>query len=203
MQDNKNISELKEDNQNIIENKELNIWEALIPVVILMAMLAYNIFFVEDQEWFGAYTNQIILLLGGGIAAIVGLYNKVSFRRMLTEIWENLRSVYVPIMILFLVGALAGTWLVSGVIPAMVYYGLQVLSPGIFLPASVIICAVISIATGSSWTTSATVGIALIGIGTALGINPGMIAGAVISGAYFGDKMSPLSDTTNLAPAMA
>ena len=122
---------------------------------------------------------------------------------MLKEVWENLRSVFVPIMILFLVGALAGTWLVSGVIPAMVYYGLQVLSPEIFLPASVVIAAVISIATGSSWTTSATVGIALVGIGTALGINPGMIAGAVISGAYFGDKMSPLSDTTNLAPAMA
>ncbi|GAL67897.1 Na+/H+ antiporter NhaC [Jejuia pallidilutea] len=122
---------------------------------------------------------------------------------MLTEIWENLKSVFVPILILFLVGALAGTWLVSGVIPAMVYYGLQVLSPAIFLPASVVISAIISIATGSSWTTSATVGIALVGIGTALGINPGMIAGAVISGAYFGDKMSPLSDTTNLAPAMA
>jgi NhaC family Na+:H+ antiporter len=102
-----------------------------------------------------------------------------------------------------MVGALAGTWLVSGIIPAMVYYGLQVLSPEIFLPASVVIAAIISIATGSSWTTSATVGIALVGIGSALGISPGMIAGAVISGAYFGDKMSPLSDTTNLAPAMA
>jgi len=101
------------------------------------------------------------------------------------------------------VGALAGSWLVSGIIPAMVYYGLQVLSPEVFLPASVIIAAIISIATGSSWTTSATVGIALIGIGSALGIPSGMIAGAVISGAYFGDKMSPLSDTTNLAPAMA
>ena len=122
---------------------------------------------------------------------------------MINEIWENLKSVFIPIMILFLVGALAGTWLVSGVIPAMVYYGLQVLSPEIFLPASVVIAAIISIATGSSWTTSATVGIALIGIGTALGISGGMIAGAVISGAYFGDKMSPLSDTTNLAPAMA
>jgi NhaC family Na+:H+ antiporter len=104
---------------------------------------------------------------------------------------------------LFLVGALAGTWLVSGIIPAMVYYGLQVLSPAIFLPASVVIAAIISVATGSSWTTSATVGIALVGIGSALGIPTGMIAGAVISGAYFGDKMSPLSDTTNLAPAMA
>ncbi len=122
---------------------------------------------------------------------------------MVAEVWENWKSVFVPIMILFLVGALAGTWLVSGIIPAMVYYGLQVLSPEIFLPASVIIAAIISIATGSSWTTSATVGIALVGIGSALGIPTGMIAGAVISGAYFGDKMSPLSDTTNLAPAMA
>jgi len=122
---------------------------------------------------------------------------------MAEEIWQNLKSVLTPILILFLVGALAGTWLVSGIIPAMVYYGLQVLNPAIFLPASVIISAVISIATGSSWTTSATVGIALIGIGQALGIDTGMIAGAVISGAYFGDKMSPLSDTTNLAPAMA
>lgn len=203
MQDEKNISKIKIDGQNIIENVELNIWEALIPVIILMAMLAYNIFYA-DGEALGEYSNQFILLIGGAIAAIVGFFNKVSLKIMLTEIWENLRSVFVPIMILFLVGALAGTWLVSGVIPAMVYYGLQVLSPEIFLPASVIIAAVISIATGSSWTTSATVGIALVGIGTtALGINPGMVAGAVISGAYFGDKMSPLSDTTNLAPAMA
>lgn len=190
------------EDEHIVENKELNIWEALIPVVLLMLMLAYNIFFA-DGEVFGEYSNQIILLLGGGIAAIVGFFNKVTINTMGTEIWENLRSVFLPIMILFLVGALAGTWLVSGIIPAMVYYGLQVLSPAIFLPASVIIAALISIATGSSWTTSATVGIALVGIGTALGIPAGMIAGAVISGAYFGDKMSPLSDTTNLAPAMA
>lgn len=202
MQDDKNISEFKTDNQNIIENKELNFLEALIPVILLMALLFYNIVFA-DGALLGDYSNQIILLIGGFIAAMVGFFNKVSVNLMLAEIWENLKSVFVPIMILFLVGALAGTWLVSGVIPAMVYYGLQVLSPEIFLPASVIISAVISIATGSSWTTSATVGIALVGIGTALGIYPGMIAGAVISGAYFGDKMSPLSDTTNLAPAMA
>lgn len=198
---NQEYSEHRED-ENIVENKELNIWEALIPVVLLMLMLAYNIFFA-DGEALGTYSNQIILLIGGVFAAIVGFYNKVTFQTMLTEIWENLRSVFLPIMILFLVGALAGTWLVSGIIPAMVYYGLKVLSPEIFLPASVIIAALISIATGSSWTTSATVGIALVGIGTALGIPAGMIAGAVISGAYFGDKMSPLSDTTNLAPAMA
>ena len=188
--------------EHIVSNKELNLLEALIPVVLLMAMLAYNIFFA-DGEWFGEYSNQIILLIGGFFAAVVGFFNKTSFATMVQEIWENLMSVFIPIMILFLVGALAGTWLVSGIIPAMVYYGLKVLSPSIFLPASIVIAAIISIATGSSWTTSATVGIALVGIGTALGIPTGMIAGAVISGAYFGDKMSPLSDTTNLAPAMA
>jgi Na+:H+ antiporter, NhaC family len=197
-----NLSDIEIQNQKIIDNKELNLYEALIPVVILMAMLAYNIFFAGG-ELLGEYSNQFILLMGGVIASLVGFFNKVSLKIMLKEIWENLKSVFVPIMILFLVGALAGTWLISGIIPAMVYYGLQVLSPAIFLPASVIIASVISMATGSSWTTSATVGIALIGIGTALGIPTGMIAGAVVSGAYFGDKMSPLSDTTNLAPAMA
>ncbi|MFO7672501.1 MAG: Na+/H+ antiporter NhaC [Lutibacter sp.] len=203
MQDNDpNLSEIEIQDQKIIDNKELNLYEALIPVIILMAMLAYNIFFAGG-ELLGEYSNQFILLMGGVIASVVGFFNKVSLKIMINEIWENLKSVFVPIMILFLVGALAGTWLVSGIIPAMVYYGLQVLSPSIFLPASVIIAAVISVATGSSWTTSATVGIALVGIGTALGIPTGMIAGAVISGAYFGDKMSPLSDTTNLAPAMA
>ena len=202
MQDQKNLSEIEIEEQKIIDNKVLNIWEAMIPVIILMAMLAYNIF-IKEGSWLGDYSNQFILLIAGGITAVVGFKNKVSFNNMIMEVWENLKSVFVPIMILFLVGALAGTWLISGIIPAMVYYGLQVLSPSIFLPASVIIAAIISIATGSSWTTSATVGIALIGIGSALGIPTGMIAGAVISGAYFGDKMSPLSDTTNLAPAMA
>ncbi|MFT4534235.1 MAG: NhaC family Na+:H+ antiporter [Saprospiraceae bacterium] len=193
---------LQRQDENIVENIQLNIWEALIPVVCLMALLAYNIF-GRDGAWLGDYSNQYILLVGAAIAAVVGLFNKTSVATMIAEIWENLKSVLLPICILILVGALAGTWLVSGVIPAMVYYGLQVLSPEIFLPASVVIAAIISIATGSSWTTSATVGIALIGIGRALGIPTGMIAGAVISGAYFGDKMSPLSDTTNLAPAMA
>ena len=203
MQDNNNLSDIDIQNQKIKDNKELNIWEALVPVVLLMLMLAYNIFYA-DGEALGEYSNQFILLIGGGIAAIVGFFNKVKVSIMIKEVWENLKSVFIPLMILLLVGALAGTWLVSGVIPAMVYYGLQVLSPEIFLPASVIIAAIISVATGSSWTTSATVGVALIGIGTsALGMSPGIVAGAIISGAYFGDKMSPLSDTTNLAPAMA
>lgn len=185
------------------ENKNLSLSEALIPIIILIGLLAYNIFFVESQEWFGTYTYQIILLIGGAVALIVGLFNKTSIKQMALEVWENLRSVLVPILILLLVGALAGTWKVSGVIPAMVYYGLEIINPSIFLPLTVIICCLVSLSTGSSWTTSATVGIALIGIGTAFGLHPGMVAGAVISGAYFGDKMSPLSDTTNLAPAMA
>ena len=198
MQEENNLLEAQINN----DNKELSLLESIIPVIILMGLLAYNIF-AKDGAWLGDYSNQYILLIGGAETAIIGFKNKVSFGKMITEVWENWKSVFVPIMILFLVGALAGTWLVSGIIPAMVYYGLKVLSPEIFLPASVIIAAIISIATGSSWTTSATVGIALVGIGSALGIPTGMIAGAVISGAYFGDKMSPLSDTTNLAPAMA
>ncbi|NNF18265.1 MAG: Na+/H+ antiporter NhaC [Flavobacteriaceae bacterium] len=186
---------------SVEQNKELNIWEALIPVFALIAMLAYNVYVFGDDAISGS--NQFILLLGGAVAAIVGAFNKVSYDRMLEEVAKNVKSTTGALLILLMVGALAGTWLISGIIPAMIYYGLQVLNPTIFLAACVIICAVISVATGSSWTTSATVGIALIGIGEALGVSLGMTAGAVLSGAYFGDKMSPLSDTTNLAPAMA
>ncbi len=107
------------------------------------------------------------------------------------------------ILILLTVGMLIGTWVASGIVPAMIFYGLKILSPGIFLVATCLICAIVSLATGSSWTTAATVGIALIGVGSGLGISLPIVAGAIISGAYFGDKMSPLSDTTNLAPAMA
>ena len=186
---------------HINRNKELSIWEALIPVIALVAMLGYNVYIFGDDALSGS--NQFILLMGAAVAAIVGFFNKVSFQKMIDEVAENIKSTAGAILILLMVGALAGTWLVSGIIPSMIYYGLQVLSPGIFLPATLIICSVISIATGSSWTTSATVGIALIGIGGTLGFPLGMVAGAVISGAYFGDKLSPMSDTTNLAPAMA
>jgi Na+:H+ antiporter, NhaC family len=185
----------------IVENKRLNIWEALIPVMALVGMLAYNVFVFGDDSLSGS--NQFILLLGAAVAAMVGLRNKVTFSQMLDEVAENVKSTTGALLILLMVGALAGTWLISGIIPSMIYYGLQILNPTIFLAACVIICAIISIATGSSWTTSATIGIALIGIAGVLDISLGMTAGAVISGAYFGDKMSPLSDTTNLAPAMA
>lgn len=174
---------------------------ALIPIITLVIMLAYNVFIFGDDALSGS--NQFILLLGATIAGLVGIKNKVSVKDMMEEVSNNIKSTTSALLILLMVGALAGTWLISGIIPTMIYYGLQLLNPTIFLAASIFICAIISIATGSSWTTSATVGIALIGIGNAMNIPPGMTAGAVLSGAYFGDKMSPMSDTTNLAPAMA
>src|SRR5690554_5677394 len=196
------------ENEQLIEKdemgkvrEELSIWEALIPVIALVVMLAYNVFIYGDDSLAGS--NQFILLLGGAVAALVGLRRKISFDQMIEEVAKNIKSTAGAILILLMVGALAGTWLISGIIPAMIYYGMQILNPTIFLPACVLICAVISVATGSSWTTSATVGIALIGIAEALGVPVGMTAGAILSGAYFGDKISPLSDIINLAPAMA
>jgi NhaC family Na+:H+ antiporter len=185
----------------IHRNKELSIGEALIPVAALIVMLGFNVYVYGDEALSGS--NQFVLLLGAAVAAVVGFFNKVTYQKMMEEVAENIKSTVGAILILLMVGALAGTWLISGIIPSMIYYGLQILSPAIFLPATLIICSIISIATGSSWTTSATVGIALIGVGGALGFDLGMVAGAVISGAYFGDKLSPMSDTTNLAPAMA
>ncbi|MBZ9788032.1 Na+/H+ antiporter NhaC [Psychroflexus sp. CAK57W] len=179
----------------------LSIWQALIPVIALIGMLAYNVFIYGDDSLAGS--NQFILLMGAAVAAIVGVSKGARFETMIDDVAKNIKSTTEPILILLMVGALAGTWLLSGIIPAMIYYGLQILNPTIFLAACVIICSVISIATGSSWTTSATVGIALIGIAEALDVSVAMTAGAVLSGGYFGDKLSPMSDTTNLAPAMA
>lgn len=197
-----NITPTDPQNEDIIENKELSIWESLIPIIALVIMLFFNVYYIYGDEAISG-SNQFVLLMGAAVAAIVGFYNKVTYKQMMEEVAKNIKSTSSALIILLLVGSLAGTWLISGIIPTMIYYGLQILNPTIFLAACVIICAIISIATGSSWTTSATVGIALIGIGDTLGISLGMTAGAVISGAYFGDKMSPLSDTTNLAPAMA
>lgn len=183
------------------QKTSLSLRLAMLPIVALVMLLSLNVSVYGDDALGGS--NQFILLLGGAVAAMVGFGQKISYKDMLQQVAENLKSVTGAILILLFVGALAGTWLVSGIIPAMIYYGLQILHPTFFLAACIVICALISVATGSSWTTSATVGIALIGIGKAMGLPVGMIAGAVISGAYFGDKMSPLSDTTNLAPAMA
>lgn len=184
-----------------MKQKPLSLRLAILPIFVLVALLSINVTVYGDDALNGS--NQFILLLGASVAAIIGFRQHISYDIMIEKVAENLQSVTGALLILLFVGALAGTWLVSGIIPAMIFYGLQILHPTFFLPACIIICAIISLATGSSWTTSATVGIALIGIGKVLGIPMGMSAGAVISGAYFGDKLSPLSDTTNLAPAMA
>lgn len=201
MQNSKNNLEISVDDIEIQENIKVNIFEALIPIIVLVALLAYNVFIYNDDATGGP--NQFALIFAGVIAAIIGFRKKIPYNDMLEAVVDNVKSTGSAIFILLMVGALAGTWLVSGIIPTMIYYGLEILNPTFFLAATLIITCIISLATGSSWTTTATIGIALMGIGKALGLPAGMIAGAVLSGAYFGDKMSPLSDTTNLAPAMA
>lgn len=174
---------------------------AFIPIIFLIALLALNVIFYSDDSSYGP--NQIALILAAVLAALLAGKLGYKWTEIRDGIVKSISSAMSAILILLLIGCLAGTWLISGVVPAMIYYGLQILSPSIFLAAACIISAVVSLATGSSWSTIATVGIALLGIGEVLGFHTGMVAGAVISGAYFGDKMSPLSDTTNLAPAMA
>ncbi len=181
--------------------KSISLLEALIPIVILVILLGYNVFIYSDDATGGA--NQFALIFAGVIAAIIGFTKHIKYDDMLEAVVDNVKSTGSAIFILLMVGALAGTWLISGIIPTMIFYGLKILNPTFFLVAALVITSIISLATGSSWTTTATIGIALMGIGKALGLPMGMIAGAVLSGAYFGDKMSPLSDTTNLAPAMA
>ena len=174
---------------------------ALLPIIFLIALLSFNVYLYGDDSLGGA--NQLALLLSAAFAAIMGLKSGTLWKSILKGVSNSIVSTTPAIIILLLIGSLAGTWLISGIVPTMIYYGLQILNPKIFLVAAAIICAIVSLASGSSWSTIATVGIALLGIGNALGISNGLVAGAIISGAYFGDKMSPLSDTTNLAPAMA
>ena len=181
--------------------KKPTLFQAFIPIIFLVVALFINVRIFGDASLDGS--NQIILILSAAVAALVALRLKMPWEDMQNGIVKSISSAMASIIILLLIGSLAGTWLLSGIVPAMIYYGLQILNPTIFLFAACIVCSIVSIATGSSWTTAATVGIALIGIGKALGLHEGMVAGAVLSGAYFGDKMSPLSDTTNLAPAMA
>jgi NhaC family Na+:H+ antiporter len=182
-------------------SRKASLFEALLPMLVLVGLLAFNVYVFGVDSSFGG--NQIALLLSACVAALVGFRLGIKWIKMREGIIKSISSTLQAIIILLLIGALAGTWLLSGVIPAMVYYGLQILSPGIFLFAACVISSVVSLGTGSSWSTVATVGIALLGIGRALGFDEGLVAGAIISGAYFGDKISPLSDTTNLAPAMA
>ena len=173
---------------------------ALLPIIFLIALLSLNVYLYGDDSLGGA--NQLALLLSAALAAIMGLKSGTSWKCILKGVSNSIASTTPAIIILLLIGSLAGTWLISGIVPTMIYYGLQILNPKIFLVAAAIICAIVSLASGSSWSTIATVGIALLGIGNALDISNGLTAGAIISGAYFGDKMSPLSETTNMAAAI-
>ena len=175
---------------------------ALSPLVALMLMLWFNVGYVFGDAALDG-SNQVILMLAALIAAVIGVSNGSSVDMVFDKIKSNVKDTSQAIYILILIGGLAGTWLVSGIVPAMIYYGLDLINVSFFLPTATIISALVSLSTGSSWSTTATVGIALMGIGQAIGIPPPAVAGAIISGAYFGDKLSPLSDTTNLAPAMA
>ena len=173
-------------------------WVSLIPFIVLIATLVVVIKVFGADALEGG--SQVSLLFATGVVvAISMIFYRIPWKDFEEGILDNVRSVGSAILILLLIGAVAGSWMVSGVVPTMIYYGMKVIFPSIFLFASCIICALISIMTGSSWTTIATVGVALVGIGTAQGYEPGWIAGAIISGAYFGDKVSPLSDTTVLA----
>ena len=177
------------------------LWESFVPILFLIPILSVNVYFYSSDATYGP--NQIALILSATVAALVASRTGITWSEIEEGIVKSISSAMAAILILLLIGSLAGTWLLSGIVPAMIYYGLKILNPTIFLFAACVICAVVAVATGSSWTTVATVGIALLGIGKALGLSEGLIGGAIISGSYFGDKMSPLSDTTNLAPAMA
>ena len=174
---------------------------SLLPIVVLVLMLAININLFGEDSIGGP--NQIALMMAAAVAGIIAFFHAHSWENIRKQIVKSIGDAMPSILILFLIGSLAGTWMLSGVVPALIYYGLELINPTIFLFSAVIISAIVSLATGSSWSTIATIGVALLGIGTALGFNQPLTAGAIISGAYFGDKMSPLSDTTNLAPAMA
>ena len=175
--------------------RRIPLWQVLLVIVFMVASLMYTIVYV------GGYMH-CALVLSGAFAAVIAIVNGYKWSYLEKGILRNIDSSMQALLILLTVGMLIGTWISGGVIQSMIYYGLKILSPAIFLPAVCIICAIVSVATGSAWTTAGTVGIAFIGIGSAMQIPVAMTAGAIISGAYFGDKMSPLSDSTNLAAAM-
>jgi len=177
------------------ERRDPYLWESLISILGLMFFISLAILRYETDA-------HVPILLGVFVAAIIGLRAGFSWKEIETGMYNGITNSLQAIVILSIIGILIGVWILSGVVPTLLYYGLKILHPKIFLPATLIICSITSLATGTSWGTAGTIGIALIGIGSGLGFPLPIVAGAVLSGAYFGDKMSPLSDTTNMAPAM-
>ncbi len=183
------------------EAKPANLLDSLIPVVSLISMLALSVYVFGADSSSGP--NQIVLTLGAAIAAIIAVKNGHRWADILEAIVSGISTAMAAILILLSVGALIGTWLMSGTVPSLIYYGLELMNPQLFYAAACVICCIASLAIGSSWTVAGTLGVALIGVALGLGLSAPIAAGAIVSGAYFGDKMSPLSDTTNLAPAVA
>jgi len=183
--------------KGIKEKKQPTMLISIIPVVITIVLLSVSIIV------YGADVHMP-LIMGAIVASLIAIFALgFTWKEIEQGIVESIGSTMQAILILAIVGSLIGVWIAGGIVPTMIYYGLQILSPTFFLVASVILCSIVSLATGSSWTTAGTVGVALVGVAQGLGISVPLAAGAIISGAYFGDKMSPMSDTTNLAPAMA
>ena len=171
---------------------------SLVPILILVAMLAVTIHLFGSDALAGG--SQVCLITASAICVLIGMGGyKRTWKEFEDAITKNIAGIGTALLILLLIGALSGAWMVCGVVPTLIYYGIQIIDPNFFLVSTCVICAIVSVMTGSSWTTIATIGIALLGIGKALGFEEGWIAGAIVSGAYFGDKVSPLSDTTVLA----
>ena len=177
--------------------KKIPLWQCIIVILAMIGLLVWSI--VKDSGG----EPHIALLLAAAVAAVVAFANGWKWAYLEQGILASINRSMQAILILSIVGAMIASWMAAGTIPSMMYYGIMVISPKVFLVTACILCSIVSLATGSSWSTAGSMGVALIGVGTALGFPEAMTAGAVVSGAYFGDKMSPLSDTTNLAPAMA
>ncbi|MCH8073237.1 MAG: Na+/H+ antiporter NhaC [Proteobacteria bacterium] len=180
--------------------KSPTLFDALIPIAALVLMLAISVYLFGSDSSSGP--NQIVLTMAAAVASIVAIRNGHKWFDLQRAIIAGISTAMIAILILLSVGALIGTWLMAGTVPSLIYYGMQMLSPQWFFAAACLICAIAALATGSSWTVAGTLGVALIGVSMGLGLSPAIAAGAIVSGAYFGDKMSPLSDTTNLAPAV-
>ena len=177
------------------------LFQSLIPIIFLIAFLSINVIIFKNDTLAGS--NQMILLFAASIAGLIAIRLNLPWTKIRDSITNSIGTAMPSILILLIIGSLAGTWLISGIVPLLIYYGLKIIHPPVFLFTALVVCCLVSLVTGSSWSTIATIGVALLGIGKTLEIHEGLVAGAIISGSYFGDKMSPLSDTTNLAPAVA
>ena len=178
--------------------KKIPMWQCLLVMVVLIALIFWGVMVDTD-----AGEAHVSLIFAGAFAAVVAMLNGWKWSYMEQGILAAINRTMQAILILAVVGLMLGSWMAGGVVPSMMYYGIKVIAPSVFLFTACLLCCIVSLATGSSWSTAGSMGVALIGVGTALGFPAYMTAGAVVSGAYFGDKMSPLSDTTNLAPAVA